>query len=84
MLGLLVNIRDLGRLEQIASVWIRYGFGDAVRRLGMAGALERVGKALNWTDAQGLAHLDPPERVRRALQDLGPAFVKLGDRKSVV
>ena len=70
--------RDLGRLQEIVSVFIRYGFGDAVRRLGMAGALERAGKALHWTQATELARLAPPQRVRHALQDLGPAFVKLG------
>ena len=29
-------VRDLGRLHDIASVLIRYGFGDLVRRIGMA------------------------------------------------
>lgn len=70
--------RDLGRLQDIASVFVRYGFGDAVRRLGMAGALERAGKILHWTQAARSARLTPPERVRHALQDLGPTFVKLG------
>jgi ubiquinone biosynthesis protein len=70
--------RDLGRLRDIASVFVRYGFGDAVRRLGMAAALERAGKILHWTQAAELARLAPAERVRHALQDLGPAFVKLG------
>jgi ubiquinone biosynthesis protein len=75
---LLGTARDLGRLQDIASVLIRYGFGDAVRRLGLAGALERAGKALHWTQAAELARLDPPQRARLALQDLGPTFVKLG------
>ena len=39
-------VRDLGRLHDIASVLIRYGFGDVVRRIGMAGTLERAGRAL--------------------------------------
>jgi ubiquinone biosynthesis protein len=75
---LLGTARDLGRLQDIASVLVRYGFADAVRRLGLAGALERAGKVLHWTQAAELARLDPPERVRLALQDLGPTFVKLG------
>jgi ubiquinone biosynthesis protein len=70
--------RDLGRLQDIASVFVRYGFGDAVRRLGMAGALERAGKVLHWSKAAQFARLTPPERVRHALQDLGPTFIKLG------
>ncbi|HMM45728.1 MAG TPA: AarF/UbiB family protein [Candidatus Macondimonas sp.] len=71
-------VRDLGRLHDIASVLIRYGFGDLVRRVGMAGALERAGRALRWHEPEALARLEPPARVRRALEDLGPSFIKLG------
>ncbi|MCR6685215.1 2-polyprenylphenol 6-hydroxylase [Pseudoxanthomonas sp.] len=72
------TVRDLGRLQEIASVLIRYGFGDMVRRIGLAGALEKAGRLLHWHDPQAMAHMAPPERVRRALEDLGPTFVKLG------
>jgi len=70
--------RDLGRLHDIASVLIRYGFGDMVRRLGMAGVLEGAGKVLHWKQATELARLEPPARVRRALEEMGPTFIKLG------
>ncbi len=71
-------VRDLGRLHDIASVLIRYGFGDLVRRIGMAGALERAGRTLHWHEPEELARLEPPARVRRALEEVGPSFVKLG------
>ena len=71
-------VRDLGRLHDIASILIRYGFGDMVRRMGLANALERAGRALHWNEAEELAHLEPPARVHRALEELGPTFVKLG------
>jgi ubiquinone biosynthesis protein len=74
----LTSMRDLGRLRQIAAILIRYGFGDMVRRMGLANALERAGRALRWRDAKDLAHLPPATRVRRVLEDLGPTFVKLG------
>jgi len=70
--------RDLGRLHDIASILIRYGFGDAVRRLGLSTALEKAGKALHWKDAEQYARMEPPQRVCKALEDLGPTFVKLG------
>ncbi len=70
--------RDLSRAQDIAAVLIRYGFGDLVRRFGMAEALERAGKALHWRAPEELARLEPPARARRALEDLGPTFVKLG------
>ena len=72
------SVRDFGRLYDIASVLVRYGFGDLVRRIGLADVLERAGHALRWGDAREFAHLEPPARIRRALEDLGPAFVKLG------
>lgn len=72
------TVRDLGRLQQIASVLVAYGFGDVVRRIGLAGALERAGRMLHWQDPEALAHMPPPVRVRRALEELGPTFVKLG------
>ena len=49
-----------------------------VRRIGMSAALERTGRMLHWDDPEAMAHMAPPERVRCALQDLGPTFVKLG------
>jgi len=70
--------RDLGRLQEIAGVLVRHGFGDTVRRLGLADALERAGHALNHEHAAELARLEPPVQVRMALEELGPAFVKFG------
>ncbi|WP_298577899.1 AarF/UbiB family protein [uncultured Luteimonas sp.] len=73
------TVRDLGRLQDIARVLARYGFGDVARRVGLAGALERAGRLVHWQAVEeGLLQLEVPERVRAALQDLGPTFVKLG------
>ena len=78
MLDALAGVRDLGRLQEIASVFVRHGFGDLVRRSGMAGVLERAGRLLHWEHAEERPALLPPARLRRALQELGPTFVKLG------
>ena len=73
------TVRDLGRLQEIARVLVRYGFGDVARRIGLAGALERAGRLVHWHAVEeGLLQLDTASRVRAALQDLGPTFVKLG------
>ncbi|MFM9881939.1 MAG: ABC1 kinase family protein [Burkholderiales bacterium] len=71
-------IRDLPRLHEITSVLIRYGLGDLVRRIGVASVLERAGQILNWGTARETVQLDPPQRLRLALEELGPMFVKLG------
>jgi len=70
--------RDLGRVQDIASVLIRYGFGSFVRVLGIGSVLERAGRVLHWQHAEEFVKLDPPQRVRRALEELGPTFIKLG------
>ena len=70
--------RDLGRVQDIATVLIKYGFSDLVRRVGMAGALEQAGKVLHLKRAEEMARLRPSERVRRVMEELGPTFVKLG------
>ncbi|MEO8024377.1 AarF/UbiB family protein [Polaromonas sp.] len=70
--------RDMGRLNEIAVVLIRHGFGDTVRRLGLADRLERAGHVLRWDHVADLARITPPAQVRLAMEELGPAFVKLG------
>lgn len=69
---------ELLRLRDIAAILVRYGFGDFVQRIGMAGALERAGEVLGWRTPAGLGRLAPPVRVRCALEELGPTFIKLG------
>ncbi len=78
VLQTLLNARDLGRLQQIAAVFVRHGLGDLVHRLGWADALDKAGHALRIERAAELARLSPPEQVRRALEELGPTFIKLG------
>ncbi|MDP1935887.1 MAG: AarF/UbiB family protein [Hylemonella sp.] len=78
LLDTLSAARDIGRLQEIASVFMRHGLGDAVRRLGLADALGKAGHALHREHADELARLPPPVQVRRALEELGPTFVKLG------
>jgi len=71
-------MRDLPRLHEITSVFIRHGLGDLVRRAGIAGVLERAGQMLSWGARAESARLEPAQRARLALAELGPTFVKLG------
>lgn len=74
----LAAAHDMGRLYDIAGVLVRHGLGDSVRRLGLADRLARAGHVLHWDHAADLARLSPPVQVRLAMEELGPAFVKLG------
>jgi ubiquinone biosynthesis protein len=71
-------MRDLSRLHEITTVFIRHGLGDIVRRLGIGTVLERGGRLLHWGEQAETAHLEPAQRIRLALEELGPTFVKLG------
>lgn len=71
-------VRDLTRLHEISSILIRYGGGDLVRLLGLSGLLEGAGRILRWQENTEIRGLEPPVRARRALEELGPTFVKLG------
>ena len=71
-------MRDLHRLQEIASVLVHYGWGDLVKHSGVARTLERAGRLVRWQPSQDVEHLDAPVRLRLALTELGPTFVKLG------
>ncbi|WP_455222380.1 ABC1 kinase family protein [Kaarinaea lacus] len=74
----LIAARDLGRLRDIVSVLVRYGFSDAVQRMGLSTLLESAGKLLHLKKTAEIPKLDTPQRIRFALEELGPTFVKLG------
>jgi ubiquinone biosynthesis protein len=71
-------MRELPRLQEIAAVFIRHGLGDFVQRIGIAGVLERAGQILHRSPVAESVTLEPAQRMRMALEELGPTFVKLG------
>ncbi len=70
--------RDIGRVQEIAGVLIRYGFGSFVNLLGIGHALEKVGRTLHWQYAEENHKLDTAQRIRKVLEELGPTFIKVG------
>jgi ubiquinone biosynthesis protein len=70
--------RELGRLHDLASILIRYGFGELVAKLALVPLLQRAGKVLPLGHLEELARLPEPVRVRRAIEEMGPTFVKFG------
>ncbi|CAI2451818.1 ABC1 kinase family protein [Serratia ficaria] len=69
----LVTARDRARLKEISSVLIRYGLQDVIRLLGLGSLLNGTGG-----DAPRAGDQTMPERLRAALEALGPTFVKFG------
>ena len=71
MAGILDTVKDLGRLRQIVQVLIAHGFGEVVQRTGLGGLVPGKAKQATHKD-------DTAKRIRLAITDLGPSFVKLG------
>jgi ubiquinone biosynthesis protein len=71
------TLARFGRFKDIVVTLIRYGFDDLVQRLDLPGI--GVIKRIERTDRE----LGTYERIRYALEDLGPTFVKFGQIMSL-
>src|SRR6516225_9917537 len=80
--GLFSTARELPRLREISTVFVRHGLGDLVRRAGIATLLEHAGQILHWGEAPEITHLEPHQRARLAFEQLGPTFIKFGQMLS--
>lgn len=73
------RVGDAVRLAEVAQVLVRHGFADLVRRVGLyEGAPAKLLRSLHLIEQAA----DVPEtmgaRLRAALTELGPTFVKFG------
>jgi ubiquinone biosynthesis protein len=69
------TIRNIRRYREIAAVLIKHGFGEFIERLNLSTAY-KLGRRL-------FRRAPPPRtsyavRIRMALEELGPTFIKLG------
>lgn len=71
--ALLTTVGNIDRLRQITQVLVKHGFGELIARTDLA-ALVPFRKA----DAEPRPRVTLAERMRLAMQELGPSFVKLG------
>ena len=72
--------RNIRRYRQIVSVFIKYGFGGLLEQLNLDYYLA-LGKSLitlHRIKRDDLIRFSKGERLRLALEELGPTFVKLG------
>ena len=71
------TITRLGRFKDLVSILLRYGFDDLVERLDVPGM--GLVRKIHPADPS----LTPYERIRHALEELGPTFVKFGQIMSL-
>lgn len=71
------NIRSIKRYRQIVRVLFKYGFDNLLAYLNLTELVTRW-RRLFRRDTSVLADLSQAERMRLALEELGPTFIKFG------
>lgn len=71
------NIRSIRRYLNIVRVLSKYGFDQALEMLGLTDLVMRS-RRLFKSEAADLDRLSAAERLRLAMEELGPTFIKLG------
>jgi ubiquinone biosynthesis protein len=69
------NIRSLRRYRQVLGVLITYGFGHVIEQLNLHHYLRR---GTSRTAERQINRMGGPVRLRLAMEELGPTFIKLG------
>lgn len=71
-------IRNLTRTREILGVLLNHGFGDLLHRMGLHHLWYRWRRLLRWQPEGVPTELTTVERIRLALEALGPTFIKFG------
>jgi ubiquinone biosynthesis protein len=71
------NLRNIRRYRDIVRVLFKYGFDNLLEYLNLQ-HLVRKGRRILRRDTSAIAEMTPAERMRLALEELGPTFIKLG------
>lgn len=69
--------RNLKRYRQIIGVLVKYGFGHILDQIKI-GPYLRLGKKIFVREKPETEQLNYAQRIRLAIEELGPTFVKLG------
>lgn len=75
------RIRQLRRLRTIIRVFGKYGFGEVIHSLNLEGLTSFARRLRHFGRVQSkgeVRRLTGPRRLRRALEELGPTFIKFG------
>lgn len=73
------HIRNLRRWNQILRVLARHGFTSFLTEVGLGDMLGRLLDSVKlWREEAELMRMPTPVRLRHAMEELGPTFIKLG------
>jgi ubiquinone biosynthesis protein len=72
------RIRHVHRYVELLEVFARYGFADLLQELKLDGLIERGRNIITRKPRANFERLTRAERIRKALEELGPTYVKMG------
>lgn len=72
------QLRALPRGAEITRILLRFGLHDLVRSAGLHRVLDHTRDLMGWKADEAILARPLPERLKLALEALGPTFVKLG------
>lgn len=73
---MLIRPRYLRRYRQIVEILADYGFGAVLAQMGLS---DRLNIPRRWRRRDiPIDAMTNPRRLRRAMEDLGPTFIKFG------
>jgi ubiquinone biosynthesis protein len=70
-------VEHVHRFRTIIAVFLKYGYEDLASRLPLPSALRLPFRKIRKSQEE-ISLMSAPERLRRAFEELGPTFVKLG------
>lgn len=76
------SYRHINRYREIIVILVKYGFGDLITRTHLEKYVDLGKKVLRRKGGKEIASLSRWERIRMALEELGPTFVKAGQLMS--
>ncbi|MDZ7722669.1 MAG: AarF/ABC1/UbiB kinase family protein [candidate division KSB1 bacterium] len=82
LLSKLKKIRHFSRYQQLVTILVKYGFEDALNRYKISRLLYKKSRVLLRKESKKQMHRSSAQRIRLALQEMGPTFIKFGQMLS--
>ncbi|MCA9079423.1 MAG: AarF/ABC1/UbiB kinase family protein [Planctomycetaceae bacterium] len=71
-------LKNLNRGREIITVLLVYGFGDLLDRMGILSYLNWGRRIVSFRKYEAAQNFTSAQRIRLALEELGPTFIKFG------
>lgn len=77
-MSMLQFVRHAGRYREMLSVLVKFGFREFFEDARLDLLLDRSRRAFHRSPSDEIQRMGRPKRLRLALEELGPTFIKLG------